>query len=300
MAERIPLPALSGDLSPLVAVDHTIATILAATTLVSASVNVQTAPPSGAATLEIRRSGNVLATVTIAQGQRAGSWTGSVAVNPGDVLELRVTGAGGGASDLSGRLAFGADVMLTSVDRVREYAGLQGSSSDALLLEICAGVTAAIEAACGRALLVRSYTETHRPNGGFDTITLGAFPVLASPAPTVTEDGAPLAAGTDFEIDAASGILRRLASGEPASWSKGSVVVVAYSAGYSTVPTDLRLAATKQARHEYRQTQPGGDRLGNRSLALETGGQTTYELDGLLPSVRAAISPYAEVARLGS
>ena len=193
------------------------------------------------------------------------------------------------------RIAFGADVFLTSVDRVREYAGVPGSSSDALLLELVSAVSRLIESACGRSLVVRAYAETLRVRASVGELTLRGYPVLASPAPVVTLDGAALVAGTDYELEASSGILRRLAGGALCTWPSGSVVVATYSGGFAEIPADLRLAATKQARHEFRQTQAGGDRLGNRSLAIEAGGQTTYESDGLLPSVRAAIQPFVEV-----
>lgn len=299
MTDRVPTPTLAGDLTPLAGVDYTIATLLATTTLVAASFNVLTAPPSSAATIEIRRSGVALATVTIAQGQRFGSWSGSVAVTAGDVLELRVTSAGGGASDLSGRLAFGADVTLTSVDRVKEYAGIQGTAVDALLLELVTSVSLAIEAWCGRPLILRAYAnETHRPNGRSSELLLERYPVVSSPAPTFTLDGTALSA-SDYELDGDAGILRRVSSGVLTRWESGTVLLASYSAGYATIPADLRAAATKQARHELRQSGLGGDRLGDRSKALEVGGQTTYEPDGLLPSVIQVLELYREVRARG-
>ena len=296
MADRIPTPALTGDLLPFVGVDQTIATVLATTTLVAASFNVQTAPSSGACTIEIRRAGVALATVSIAAGQRFGSWSGSVAVTAGDQLDLRVTGAGTTAGDLSGRLAFGADVLLTTVDRVKEYAGVQGSALDSLILDLVASVSLAAEAWCGWPLLLRAFTnEVHRPEGSSEELVLDRFPVALSPAPVITLDGATLVSGTDYELDDTSGVLRRLSGGFPACWEAGATVRATYSAGYATVPPDVRLAATKQARHELRQTQPGGDRLGDRTHTIEVGGQTTYEPDGLLPSFQAALAPYREV-----
>lgn len=297
MAERIPLPILAGDVLPLVGVDFTIATIVADTELVSASVNVLTAPTTAPATFAIRRAGVTLATVSIAIGQRSGSWVGSVAIAAGDVLELRATDAGDTASDASGRISFGADVFLTSVDRVKEFAGIVGTSSDALLLELVAGVTKALESACGRPLILRAYVETLRVRSSmFETLTLRAYPIASSPAPTITLDGAALTAGVDYELDAEAGILRRIGD----AWREGDVVVATYSAGFGEIPSDLRLAATKQTRHEFRQTQPGGDRLGDRAVASEVGGTTQYEADGLLPSVIRAIAPYVEVAVRGA
>ena len=62
---------------------------------------------------------------------------------------------------------------------------------------------------------------------------------------SIAEDGTALVAGTDYEIDKAAGVLRRLdTDGNIEEWPQ-SIVVCTYTAGFNTVPTDLKLAAIR-------------------------------------------------------
>jgi hypothetical protein len=61
---------------------------------------------------------------------------------------------------------------------------------------------------------------------------------------SVVEDGTTLVT-TDYEIDKAAGVLRRLdADGNVIAWPQ-AIVVCTYTAGFNTVPTDLKLAAIR-------------------------------------------------------
>lgn len=64
---------------------------------------------------------------------------------------------------------------------------------------------------------------------------------------SVTENDTALATD-DYEIEVASGMLRRLSSGTETCWPCGKIVVV-YTAGWATVPDDLKLAASRMAAH---------------------------------------------------
>lgn len=61
---------------------------------------------------------------------------------------------------------------------------------------------------------------------------------------SITENGVALV-GADYEIDKTAGVLRRLDDdGNIIDWPQ-SIVVCTYTAGFDTVPTDLKLAAIR-------------------------------------------------------
>jgi hypothetical protein len=143
----------------------------------------------------------------------------------------------------------------------------------------------------------RSHTAERRHGNGWHELVLDHWPVIGTPV--VRVDGSAIAEGVDFRVEPERGILEKIA-GDDSAWSgwEGDVEVD-YVSGYATIPTDVRLAATKQVAHEFAQTTPGGGRLGVTATAGERGGQATYEPDGILPSVRAVLDRYREVAPRG-
>lgn len=298
MSDRVPIPIIAGSLSPWVGVDIEAFTVLADTDLVSIEMTVLTAPTDvGGAVVELRRwtgvgTSALLASVTIAQAQSTGSFTGTVPVTAGMELFLRVTDDGGNTSDLSGSVAFTADVLFTSLERVKSHAKITGTTNDSLILEMIGGVSKMIQQFCQRCILQRTFTdERYDPSGNFDELLLNQYPIIGNPV--VKQDGVTLTINVDYSVDLNSGILRRVSGDVKMNWS--GEVLVTYTAGFVRTPADIRLAATKQVRHEFRQSAHGGDRLGERAHQLETGGSSTWEPDGLLPSTREAIAPYRQL-----
>ena len=68
---------------------------------------------------------------------------------------------------------------------------------------------------------------------------------------SVTEDGVGLGAGS-YEIDKASGVLRRLCHDRPASWTASKVIIM-YTAGFTAPPNDIKQAAELFLRQMYAQ-----------------------------------------------
>lgn len=89
----------------------------------------------------------------------------------------------------------------------------------------------------------------------------------------------------------ANGILLRTSSGSPACWS--GRVKVAYTAGVTTVPADLRLAALLLVEHLW-ETQRGSSSGGLPSgTEIESAADFTFGPPELLPPrVRQALEPY--------
>lgn len=148
-----------------------------------------------------------------------------------------------------------ADPNLLSDVEMRAAVGVTGSGSDAALLILNGRVSRAIAAHCRVAsagvavptLRQETLTETFRTGMSREKLILSRRPIVS--VTSIVEDGETLT-GSDYEIDASSGIVTRLEDDEPACWSWSKIVVV-YVAGWSTVPDDLKLAASKLASEIY-------------------------------------------------
>lgn len=92
-------------------------------------------------------------------------------------------------------------------------------------------------------LRLETLSESFRLDCPSEQLILARRPIVE--IVSVTEDGVAVSA-SDYEIDAAQGIVIRLCSDYPAWWS-ASKIVVAYRAGWETVPDNLRNAAMKLA-----------------------------------------------------
>lgn len=147
------------------------------------------------------------------------------------------------------------DPNLLSVEEMRAAVGVTGSGSDAALLILNGRVSRAIAAHCRVAsagiavptLRQETLTETFRTGMSREKVILSRRPIVS--VTSIVEDGETLTSA-DYEIDASSGILTRLEDDEPACWSWSKIVVV-YVAGWSVVPDDLKLAASKLASEIY-------------------------------------------------
>jgi hypothetical protein len=154
---------------------------------------------------------------------------------------------------------------LVSLATVRDE--LQSKASDnAYLTRIKRQASSAIASYCDRVFITETVSEQFRGRGpifaflgsgqylGYladgastphsDPVTLRRFPVVS--ITSITEDGVVLAAGVDYELDAARGFINRLWNDMQRPWDFDKLVVE-YSAGYAAdaVPDDLQDAALR-------------------------------------------------------
>lgn len=143
------------------------------------------------------------------------------------------------------------DRSLLTLDALRAATGVATGRADELRA-LGAAVAQTITRFCGiRAggatpptLRAETLTETFRLDDAPQRLVLARRPILS--VTSVTEAGEALTLDTDYEIESAPGMLLRLCGDAPSCWRCGKIVVV-YSAGWSTVPEDLALAASKLA-----------------------------------------------------
>jgi hypothetical protein len=149
------------------------------------------------------------------------------------------------------------DRSLLTLEEIRVAAGLEStdSSKDATLVPLGAYVSASITSACKVAksgvipptLRLETVTETFLFKSLQKSLVLARRAVTA--ITSVTENNSVLSTD-DYTIDGASGILYRsnitgcYPYGVYGYWPCGNTVVE-YSAGYATVPDDLKYAAIK-------------------------------------------------------
>jgi len=139
--------------------------------------------------------------------------------------------------------------LLTAAEARAAIGGV--TATDTQITDLIARVSATIVRACRvpasgatpPTLRLETITETFRLKSRQESLVLSRRPGVA--VSSVVEDGVTLDAD-EYEIDAAAGILYRLSDDDRTCWP-GCKIVVVYSAGWETVPDDLKLAAVKLA-----------------------------------------------------
>ncbi|MEI9804095.1 MAG: hypothetical protein WDN48_06025 [Pseudolabrys sp.] len=144
-----------------------------------------------------------------------------------------------------------SDLTLLTLDELRDATGVT-SGQDAKLAALGRAVASAITSRCNvpaagahtPTLRVETLSESFRLECPVDELVLGRRPVTE--IVSVTEGGVLLTAD-EYELHAGAGILYRLCNPERAWWSSCGKTMVVYSAGWASVPENLRSAAKKLA-----------------------------------------------------
>lgn len=144
------------------------------------------------------------------------------------------------------------DLLLLTDAEARQAIGEAGAAADgAKVLQLRKAVSAAITSRCNvwasgavpATLRLETLSQMNRLDCPVEQVRLVRRPVVE--IVSVTEDGSAVVAA-DYELDASAGLLRRLCGDYPSRWGCLKVVV-AYRAGWATVPDNLRAAAMKLA-----------------------------------------------------
>jgi hypothetical protein len=143
-----------------------------------------------------------------------------------------------------------SDLNLLTLPEIRaavRVATGQDADLETLRKQVAASITRACKIASAGAtpptLRKETLSETFRLKSRQDSLVLARRPIVS--VSSVTEDGTAVDAD-DYELDAAAGLLYRLSGDVRTCWPCGKIVV-AYAAGWETVPEDLKLAASKLA-----------------------------------------------------
>lgn len=126
------------------------------------------------------------------------------------------------------------DTKLIDVAIVRAVLGIDGPGEDDALTGYIKRASDVIARHCKRTFAVETVSEQFRLDRLQEDLLLSRYPVVA--VTSIVENGTTLSDGTDYEVDAAKGIVTRLYNDRAAWWPMRKVTVV-YCAGY-TLPAD--------------------------------------------------------------
>jgi hypothetical protein len=235
-------------------------------------------------------------TFTIANGETTAAEVTApqLAVSATETLYLRVTEAAG-ADSLTGWLEFDptgteeVTTFLTTLTRVKTD-GKISDDHDAQLSRLIQGISAAMQSWIGRTIVDTEYAdEAHSGDGWTHELKLNHWPVTSTTTFAIT-DSDDAVSSSDYEVDNESGIVV-LKSG---AWTSGRRnLKVTYSAGYTAIPEDLAMAATRQVIEEFNKSpQSGKGKLGLEGSTDAAGGAATFLPDGFLPFVETIMERY--------
>lgn len=259
-------------------------------------------------TADVRDADGVLAdpasatlTVTLPDGSTVTPDVPNPAVTGKVVVDYPTTAAGRHVWRLvtSGPVTASADIFevlpadagqIVSLRDAKEHLNipLDRTEDDRELLGFLVAVTAVVENHVG-AVLRRE--ESAAFDGGLDSVVLPVTPILS--VTSVTESGTAVDA-SGYSLDAASGVMRRMADSRPTRWRAGiGNVVVDYVVGRTSVAANVSRAALIILKHMWEtQRNAGGGRPG---LASEVADPATYMVN---PS--SFTIPYRALELLGA
>ena len=281
MSDRVPICTIPGLVSQLVAVDVLVAPADVVKLLTRVFLQRTDNGAGDIVSADLRNAtggGGEGISVTLGDGDSEAVAAGAITVEASEGLYLRVTAADASSQNLRGWFEFQDDSIdvtsaLTNLARVKQFALITDSASDALLNSIIAGVSSRMQSYLGRAIVQETITAEKHDGRDRDTLQLDAFPVIVPPAVVVRSVGTVVEA-TTYEVDAARGHVVKVTDGAAGAWPAGRRnLEVDYTAGYAAVPEDLVLAATQQVVFLY---QRRGARVAERGSTLELGGGSQY------------------------
>jgi len=183
-------------------------------------------------------------------------------------------------------------IALTTLEGLKEYLQLSGTSDDALLAVIINGISQRVHDFCQRNLLSASYTHYFNGNGRRELL-LAKAPVTA--VTSVHEDHLRVW-GDDTLVAAADRVVepcgRMLCINNKDVWTRGILnIKVIYTAGYSlaTLPASVDLAVKEFCAAAYYKAKNRRHDVQSESLGDKT---INYIQVNMPPQVEGALRPY--------
>lgn len=300
-----PIGTLPGITSQLNDVDILIATLASGGTVTGALLRHTDYDDGGATNTSVVGSirnatgggGDGIAFTIVDQTQSI-QVSGSLSIAAGGSVYLRVS-AGSASMSLTGWISLEGGVQvttaLTDLTRVKRFLGISVTTDDALLTNLINAVSDEIQKALRRTIIQATATAEKYDSIGDSEIILRNRPVVS--VASVLELTTALVEDTGWEAgaqDLAVGRLVRISGGLPIGWARGTrVVVVTYDHGLATVPEALAEMATELVAYDYRQSKPGGGRLGLANKPIDQGGSPSFlDREAIWAAQRHRFEPY--------
>ena len=161
---------------------------------------------------------------------------------------------------------------LTTLELVKQFAGITEGSSDDLIKNLIRQVTDEIEQGIKAKILRDDYVEA------IDGSSLGALVLQHSPVIELTDlslNGTTVDADT-YELNEEGAFIQLVSDGVLSSWVDGVANYLAiYTAGYDVIPAGLEGIATDIVARRVAVISAG--KIGTVSQVLPSGGATSYE-----------------------
>ena len=181
---------------------------------------------------------------------------------------------------------------LTTLAAVKEYLGITGTTSDALLTNLIVRISRLLEAIWGQRIGLASYDEKRNGLNSQDLLTRRPIVSITSLYQSLDQvwDSSSLINPADYLWDSETGIIHLKAGG----WFlKGfRNVRIVYDAGFDPIPPDIEQIAIRAVAREYRNK----DAVGIISMSLKDGSFTKSKAEQLFESDIALISMYRDYA----
>lgn len=198
-----------------------------------------------------------------------------------------------------------SDTTLLTLAEIQSAVGVTDASHNTALAELNLRVASSIAQACGiiaggvfpPTFRLETITETFRDEVGARYLRMSRRPIVS--VASIVLDGTTLD-DTGYEIDARQGRIYRLSDDASSYWS-GTKATVVYDAGWATVPSDLKLAASKLARMLWSEDGPNARSDPNlKRQRVEGVGEREYWVapasDPLMSGeIRELLAPYREM-----
>ena len=181
-------------------------------------------------------------------------------------------------------------MSLVTLSEVKDYLNETTTTYDDFLSEQIALFTTAIENYCGRRFESASYTQTYyevlNEDEDFRNLVLFHYPVitLTSIKEIDSEGNETTLASTEYLLKSDVGYIRRIYSNQLIQWFSNlgvnSTVEVQYTAGYATVPTDVKHVCYELISNRYNKKTSGVDiNFGNDVQRVSIPGTISIDFD---------------------
>jgi hypothetical protein len=180
---------------------------------------------------------------------------------------------------------------LTTLAKAREWLGIPGTvtTDDALLTRLVSSASDFIQTWLNRTIASQSYTETRDGTGG-RRLLFSNYPVTAVSSVQIDGQAVPLSTSVSMDGYVFNGTTLSLRGGTYRFSRDIQNVVVAYTAGFGTVPNEIEQSCLELVGLRYKEK----DRIGlvSKGLAGET---TNYTQKDMSDAIQSTLTNYKKV-----
>lgn len=170
---------------------------------------------------------------------------------------------------------------LCNVNEVIRYLGLKQTDDIDVIEDIINGISTAIITHCGRNFLSAEYTEYH--DGGTDRIYVEQYPITSLSGVWLDDEEV-----TDVAISDNQRYIISDYDLYTSDYDEENVKVI-YTAGYTTIPSDVRLVAIMECAKTWKRRK----QLDVSAISMQDG-SITMLTDDWLPTTKKVLSSYTK------